>query len=129
MSKIAHQEIGDDDLVTLAEACQLFLGGRLTPSALRTEAAKGNLDIIQIARKDFTTRRAVEEMKRRCLRSASRPDCGYEERPAEPHGSSSTESAISAQDALRMRLKRLSSDSQNTSQKSTKPRAEVVRLR
>ena len=52
-------DIGDDEPVTLAEACRVFFGGRISPSALRTEAAKGRLVITQIARKDFVTRRAI----------------------------------------------------------------------
>ena len=67
-------DVDDDEPVTLREACQLFFKGRLTPSALRREAGRGNLNIIQIARKDFVTRRAIEEMKQLCLRSASRPE-------------------------------------------------------
>lgn len=106
----------DDEPVTLAEACRLFFGGRLSPSSLRTEAAKGNLDIMQIARKDFVTRRAIEEMKVRCLRSASRLASGSEPKPtpaAESNrpGSSSTASGMSAQDALRIRLEKLSESS------------------
>lgn len=42
------EPLDDDEPVTLAEACRLFFGGRLSPSALRIEAAKGNLDIMQI---------------------------------------------------------------------------------
>ena len=66
-------DVDDDEPVTLREACQLFFKGRLTPSALRREAGRGNLNIIQIARKDFVTRRAIEEMKQLCLRSAAAP--------------------------------------------------------
>ena len=56
-------EIGDSEPVTLAEACRLFFGGRIGPSALRTEARKGNLRILKIASKDFVTKKAIEEMK------------------------------------------------------------------
>jgi hypothetical protein len=44
--------IGDNDLMTLTEACDLFFRGHLTKSSLRTEAARGNLEIIRIANKD-----------------------------------------------------------------------------
>lgn len=105
-----HANPGDDEPVTLAEACKLFFSGRLKPSALRTEAAKGNLEIFQIARKDFVTKRAVEEMMQRCRKSPNLPACGSERRSAaEPdssqsRGVSKTEGGLSAQDVLRMRL-------------------------
>ena len=125
-------EIGDDEPITLAEACRLLFGGRLTPSALRTEAAKGNLTITQIARKDFVTRRDIEGMKERCRRSASLPASGSEKKPApakQPDpGSSSTAPSMSAQDALRIRLMKRSNSSPNTSPPSSRPSAEVVRL-
>jgi hypothetical protein len=91
------EALEDDEPVTLAEACRLFFGDRLSPSALRTEAAKGNLDIMQIARKDFVTRRAIEEMKFRCTRPARNA-------PQHEIGREQPSPAISAQQALRMRL-------------------------
>lgn len=59
-------EIGDDDPVPLAKAAELFFQGNLTKSSLRTEAAKGNLEIIRIANRDFVTRRAIQKMIERC---------------------------------------------------------------
>jgi len=89
-------DIGDDDPVTLAEACRLFFGGRLSPSALRTEAAKGNLVIMQIARKDFVTRKAIRAMMQACTRPAAKPEPAQPARP------------MTAQEALRLRLQRRS---------------------
>jgi hypothetical protein len=86
-------DIGDDEPITLAEACRLFFGGRLSPSALRTEAAKGNLEIMQIARKDFVTRRAIRAMMLACTRPAPKPQTA---KPAQP---------MTAQEALRLKLK------------------------
>ncbi|EKF40020.1 hypothetical protein NA8A_23013 [Nitratireductor indicus C115] len=117
-------DVEDDEPVTLAEACRLFFGGRLSPSALRTEAAKGNLDIIQIARKDFVTRRAIEEMKERCRVSRARPASGSDRTP--PPGSSRTERGVSAQDAVRMMLKQRKERSETTSTADKKPRTAVV---
>ncbi|WP_210200201.1 hypothetical protein [Mesorhizobium carmichaelinearum] len=88
--------MGQDEPVTLAEACRLFFGGRLSPSALRTEAAKGRLTITQIARKDFVTRRAIEEMMvacRRPVKTESKTD--------------SRTTAATAQEALRIKLANL----------------------
>jgi hypothetical protein len=130
----ANVDIGDDEPVTLAEACRLFFGGRLTPSALRTEADKGNLRIMQIARKDFVTRAAIEEMKERCLRSPSRPvsgsapsDAGTE--PQSGHGASRTPAGLSAQDALRIRLQTRTDSSRATPPPSSSRGAEVVPLK
>jgi hypothetical protein len=123
-------DIADDEPVTLAEACRLFFGGRLSPSALRTEAAKGNLTIMQIARKDFVTRRAIEEMKEKCRRNANPQDSGSAPksapagRPA-PTGSSKTATGMSAQDALRIKLLKRSASSPTTSPKNTRPLAGV----
>ncbi|MBZ9603944.1 hypothetical protein [Phyllobacterium chamaecytisi] len=62
----------DLGLMTLQEACDEIFRGLLTPSSLRTEAAKGNLEIIQIARKDFVTREGIREMMDRCKRSSGK---------------------------------------------------------
>ncbi len=59
-------DIGDDELVSLSKAAKLFFRGELTKSALRTEARKGNLEIIRIANKDFVTRNAIKRMIERC---------------------------------------------------------------
>lgn len=96
--------IADDEPVTLAEACRLFFGGRLSPSALRTEAAKGNLEIIQIARKDFVTKRAIEDMKRACTKRVSTP---LPAKTARPDTSVALAAALATVNALKMRsLKR-----------------------
>lgn len=127
----ASVDIGDDEPVSLAEACRLFFGGRLSPSALRTEAAKGRLVITQIARKDFVTRRSIEEMKEKCRVPASRPASGFEPKRTETSnaqpGSSSTEQLITAQDALRIRLQKLGKPSTTISPANTK-RPKVVAL-
>jgi len=62
----AYDDIGDDDLVPLATACKIFLHGHLTKSSLRREHARGNLEIIRIANKDFVTRNIVRRMIERC---------------------------------------------------------------
>ncbi|MHC1547800.1 hypothetical protein [Phyllobacterium sp. K27] len=59
--------------MTLKEACEKIFRGQLTPSALRTEASKGNLEIIQIARKDFVTREAIRAMVEKCRRKPIEP--------------------------------------------------------
>jgi predicted deacylase len=68
------EEIGDDDLVTLTEACDLFFKGRLTKSSLRVEASRGNLEIIRIANKDFVTRNGIRRMIDKCRLPAAEPE-------------------------------------------------------
>ena len=87
-------EIGDDDLVTLAEACDLFFSGRLTKSSLRREASRGNLEIIRIANKDFVTRNGIRMMIDRCRL------------PAKQAPAVTRHQGITAQDALRIKLLR-----------------------
>lgn len=89
-----YDDIGDDDLVPLAKACKIFLHGHLTKSSLRTEHAKGMLEIIRIANKDFATRNGIRRMIERCAaRTNEKAHQPIEQRPG-----------ISAQEALRMRL-------------------------
>ena len=45
----------DDTLITLKDACDIFFGGRITVATLKSEHAKGNLDMSKIGRSYFTT--------------------------------------------------------------------------
>ncbi|AYC99981.1 hypothetical protein [Neorhizobium sp. NCHU2750] len=120
-------EIGDDDPIPLAKAAQLFFHGHLTKSSLRTEAAKGNLEIIQIANKDFVTRNGIKRMIEKCRKSEDRPASGSDQTQA--HGSSRTEKSVSPQIALKQMLAQRRKNSQNTSTSSTDRTAAVVPLR
>ena len=120
-------DIGDDDLVTLAEAARLFFDGRLTKSSLRTEAAKGNLEIIRIANKDFVTRAGVRRMIEKCRVAKHQPAYGSEKTP-EP-GSSRMEVSVSAQDALAIKLKKLKENSPTISEKNSSRSAVVLPLK
>lgn len=91
-----NKEIGDDDLVSLAEAARLFFGGRLTKSALRTEAKRGKLEIIRIANRDFVTKSAIQRMIERCAVRPTAPVVA----PKPPRG-------IASQEAVRLRLEKL----------------------
>ena len=122
-------DIGDDDPVTLDDACELFFRGRLTKSSLRTEARRGNLELIRIANKDFVTHNGVKRMIEKCRKNESRQGYISEKTGIETSGSSGTEQPMSAQDALRIKLKTQAKSSKNTSQKNMSPSAEVVRLR
>jgi len=93
-------EIGDDDLVTLKEACELFFGGRLTKSSLRLEASRGNLEIIRIANKDFVTRNGIRRMIDRCRLPAKDNTAPQ----------SASDRGITAQNAAKVRLAKLKED-------------------
>jgi hypothetical protein len=59
--------VNPDAPLRLSDAAKLaFPMGGMTASGLRREAARGRLDIERIAGKDFTTLRAIEEMRQRC---------------------------------------------------------------
>jgi hypothetical protein len=126
----AHlNDIRDDDPVTLEEACKLFFRGRLTKSALRTEHRKGNLEFIRIANKDFVTHNGVKRMMEKCRKSESHQGSISDQTADGRSGSSGMAKPISAQDALRIKLKTQVKSSRNTSRPSTSPSAEVVRLK
>ena len=120
-------EIGDDEPITLAEACRVFFRGQLTKSSLRTEARKGNLEIIQIANKDFVTRNGIKRMIEKCRKNADQQGSGYDR--TQERGSSRTENSVSPQIALKQMLAERKKSSQNTSTPITDRRAAVVPLR
>jgi hypothetical protein len=119
--------IEDDEPISLAEACKLFFRGRLTKSSLRTEARKGNLEIIQIANKDFVTKNGIKRMIEKCRKNADQQGSGSDRTPE--HGSSRTEPSASAQNALRVRLQQRKQPSPSTLQSNTNPSAAVVHLK
>jgi hypothetical protein len=119
--------LDDDEPISLAEACNLFFRGRLTKSSLRTEARKGNLEIIQIANKDFVTKNGIKRMIEKCRKNADQPDYGSD-RTAE-HGSSRTAKSVSPQDAAKIKLQQLRKSLPSTLPTNTSRSAEVVRLK
>jgi hypothetical protein len=126
-----RQEIGEDDPIRLCDAVGLFFPhGGMTLSALRTEARKGRLVVERIAGKDFVTRRAINEMRRLCRDQESRHASSSEQTVESASGSSGTAEAMSAQDALRVRLAGPPTRSKPISHKGTSPtRRNVVPLR
>lgn len=119
-------DLDEDELISLADAVEIFFSGRLTKSSLRTEAAKGNLEIIRIANKDFVTRNGIRRMIERCRVREAPQGSGSDQTPG--LGSLKTEKSVSAQDALRMRLNGQSKFSANTSRPSMSQSGEVLRL-
>lgn len=56
----------EDEPLTLKEACQLVFRNAISPATLRAEAERGRLVIERIGRRDFVTRRAIREMRKKC---------------------------------------------------------------
>lgn len=111
-----------DTPIRLADIIPLaFKHGGMTPSGLRREAARGNLTIMRMAGKDFTTLAYIEEMKRKCRVNANQQGSGSDRpaRTAAPSGLSSTEESRLALDAARAIAERLKSSSRTTSPNST----------
>jgi hypothetical protein len=108
-------------------------------SGLRRERDKGRLVIERIANKEFTTLRAINEMRERCrdtqrgLGSGLNPkkETGRDGSSGAPHGSLETDRVRSALDALKQTARGLSKPSANTSQENTKSReiADVILLK
>jgi hypothetical protein len=58
----------DETPLRLKHAAALaFPGGGMTPSGLRREALRGNLEIERIAGKDYVSLKAIAQMRQRCL--------------------------------------------------------------
>lgn len=109
--------IGEDDPVTLQEACELVFRGTISVASLRAEAGRGNLDIMRIGRRDFTTIRAVREMQAKCL--AGRKGRTFISTQRESSGLSEMDHVSSALAALSQSTNALRNSSQSTSAKST----------
>ncbi|MGV2110100.1 hypothetical protein ACQZ46_02355 [Agrobacterium salinitolerans] len=121
------EQVADDEPIPLAEAAVLFFRGRLTKSALRTEARKGNLEIIRIANKDFVTRNGINRMIEKCRENAHRPDSGSDQ--TQEHGSLKTAPNESAQNVLNTILQQRKQSSQPISRPNINRSAEVRPLR
>src|SRR5262249_36420325 len=106
---IDRLNVAPDTPLRLADAVRLaFPLGGMTVSGLRQEARKGRLAIEVIAGKQFTTLRAIEEMRERCrvhqqvsaCGSNRRNVAGVENSSVARHGSSETDRVRSARAAL-----------------------------
>jgi len=76
---------GLDELLTYAEAAALLWPtGPLTARSLRTAADDGRLPVVKIARKVFTTRRAIQEMTRCEPRTTTKADPDPAREPGDP---------------------------------------------
>lgn len=131
---------GDDYPLTLKEACTLIFRDTISPATLRAEADRGRLVIERIGRRDFVTRRAIREMRKRCevapaqkapVSGSSQSESVQMERKSPPSGASAmTGDTNVALASVLMIAEQLSGNSQNTLRRTT-PRksARVIPLK
>jgi hypothetical protein len=89
----------DDDPLPLADACAVYPQARLTVSTLRAESARGRLKVFRLGRRDYTTRRDMQEMIAKCREDDRRH--GFTSIRQDGNGSSRTVGTVSALAALR----------------------------
>jgi hypothetical protein len=94
---VTDNSTNEDELLTLREACELLFGNRIKPATLRSEYARGRLEIERIGRQQFVTRRAIREMRERCRERREPPQPLHTWRPDPSDG-------LAAQAALQARL-------------------------
>src|SRR5262245_49801567 len=129
-----NSEIGPDTPLRLRTAVKVaFPDGGMGVAGLRREAAKGHLAIETIAGKQFTTLRAIEEMRRQCRDNPKVQGCGsnQSERKMENsanarHGLSVMERARLARAALEENARTLNVRSPNTSPENTSHHANTT---
>lgn len=107
--------IGEDDPITLVEACEIAFRNRIRPATLRAEAARGRLTIFRIGRRDFTTLKSVRDLQCRAENQARASTSIHNE----DSGLSETARISSARAALSQTIARLKNSSPDTSAKST----------
>jgi hypothetical protein len=102
-------------LYSLREACAEFFGDDgPSVSALRTEAKKGNLELIRIAGKDYITAAAISAMVKKCrIQRNPQGSISGNAKAESPHGLSLAERRKSAQLALSTITQELKKPSRN----------------
>lgn len=131
LARLARQAIIDDDTpILLTEAGSIgFPYGGMSASGLRRERDKGNLEVMRIAGRDWTTLAAIKRMMQKCRRPAKVQGSISSASLADPQpGSSETDPVQSAQDVLNKLEKSLNESSPPTSKRNTKRRGGNVVL-
>src|SRR5262245_26719964 len=123
-----REDIGDDQPLRLTVAAALaFPDGSMTASGLRREAARGRLAIERIAGKDYTTLRAINQMREQCRVTVKEQDSGCSRRAetsrgkslSRLYGASETAASNEALVSARAKLRKLSEHSPTTSPPNT----------
>src|SRR5215471_10506352 len=128
--------IGPDTPLRLDTAVEIaFPAGGMTVSGLRREDSRGRLVIEIIAGKQFTTLRAIADMRERCRDSHRVPDSGSGRASKaktashdKPPGLSETARASAARAALEKTVRGLKKRSPTTSPTSTASPRESARV-
>jgi len=122
--------IGPEDLLRLDVAAALaFKDGSMTISGLRREAHRGRLAVWRVAGKDYTTLRAIDEMKRRCRAHPSAPgSTSMNVLDEKRSGLSATAPDKSAPDALQAIASGLIKPSTSTGGRNSTQSSKVVQL-
>jgi len=116
---MSRADLVDDDPITLFEASQLVLRGKVTISALRAEIKRGNLVVERIGKNLFTTPAAIRQMREKCRVMPNHPDYTSEATEPATSGSSATEEKTDELAALRASVTALKSGSLSTLRKNT----------
>lgn len=111
--------IDDTAPITLAEASELVLRGKVSVSTLRAEIRRGNLAVERIGKNLFTTPADIREMRNRCRVQQNRPASISGKTVDETSGLSATKTATDELGALKATVKALKNGSLNTLRKST----------
>ena len=110
--------IGDHEMLTLKDACEVFFGGRVSVATLKAEHGRGNLVMSKIGRAYFTTIAKLRDMEEKCLVDHPAQSSGSIKH-AERGPSRMAGSAI-AQDSALMRLQERKKRLGITSRSSTR---------
>jgi len=120
-----RRSIRDDTLLTLEQACDHGFAGGATPTILKAEWRRGNLELSKIGRSYFTTPAKLKAMEAKCLAEPPARNSGSTRK--EERGLSSTVEVVAARDSLMMKLDELKKRSANTLRQST--RSKIPRRR
>jgi hypothetical protein len=102
--------VSDDDPLRLeVAASRAFPDGSMTAAGLRREHRRGRLVIERVAGKDYTTLKAIREMREKCRNEIKERGCGSNLQPEMKWlpGSSGTAKSNAALAAVRMKLLKL----------------------
>lgn len=109
--------MNDDDLMTLKDASEILFGGKVSPTTLKEQWRKGNLDLSKIGRSYFAPVSAFKGLQDKCRVEAPGRASGSISRGA--HGQSSTVEAAIAQGSALRKLDELKQHFSSTSKRST----------
>lgn len=126
-----RQDVGPDTPLRLSVAASIaYPDGSMSAAGLRREANRGRLDIERVAGRDYTTLRAIEEMRRKCrVQPKARASISESEPAARRSGSSETARTSTAQAALNTTVRELRERLKATSRESTGRASQVVPIR